>query len=102
MTTFKVSRRFHDKYMGLAKALSVTLKNLDTLFGLSKEQAMKAFQADPYLNNIPLRFWDSIAFSLIAFNRRQCVGVSLAELVCMYKLLAKVEFLGLEPDFEEG
>lgn len=40
-------------------------------------------EADPHMNNVPLRLWDSLAIAFLSYNRGS--GLSLAEAVCMQK-----------------
>ena len=51
------------------------------------ESITEKYQKDEYLNNVPLRYWDDLAISFLAYNRRS--GLSLSQVVCMQKHAAR-------------
>ena len=73
-----------------AKKLGITITNLK-LFGIKDKKELKEkLKEDPYLNNIPLEIFDSLAISYLAFNRHRLpFPVSISELVCIYKELLR-------------
>jgi len=77
-------------YKKMAKDLGIAITNL-SLFGLkSKEELKRKYQEDKHLNNIPLKYFTSLAISYLAFNRgRLPYPVSIGELTCIYKELLR-------------
>jgi hypothetical protein len=61
-------------------------KPIKTFLGRSKRVILNRLKKDRYLNNIPLKEWDSSASVFLMYNRS--AGLSLAEVVCMLKHLA--------------
>lgn len=95
----KVPREHYNKYAELAKKHHVSLAECTDIFGWTKEKILQGLQSDPRLNFIRLRHWDAWAYSFLAYNRN--TGLSLAEVVCLYKHLTTFEFCGCIPDFED-
>ena len=95
----KTTRQHYEKYRDMAKATGVTLKDCKA-FG-SKAQLERKFDADPLLNNIPLRKFD-VYFSWVRRSRRNPNGpMSLAENCCLYKHLLTYEIIGAVPEFTD-
>ena len=96
----QTAKQHYEKYNALAAELGVTLKHLaeSTFLGYTVGQLRVAFSQDPYLNNIPLRTWDNMAYAFLATGGR---GLSLGEVVCLYKHLVIYDLIGATPDFEK-
>lgn len=93
------SREHYEKYRSMAERLGVNFdQDSPRLFGVTLEQLRARFEADPYLNNIPLHRFDSYAISLMICNRGK--GLSLSDGVCLAKHCLIYQVLGVEPEFE--
>ena len=106
----QTAKQHYEKYNALAAELGVTLKHLaeSTFLGYTVGQLRVAFSQDPYLNNIPLRTWDNMAYAFLAtggrgFQSKATPGrsLSLGEVVCLYKHLVIYDLIGATPDFEK-
>jgi hypothetical protein len=96
----KTTKEHYDKYQALAQRLGVKF-DADTLrfFGVaSVEKLRELFQADPLLNNIPLRRFDNWTESFNLYNRG--ARLTLAEGCCLAKHCLIYQVLGVEPEFD--
>jgi len=77
-------------YKKMAKDLGIAITNL-SFFGLKDEMDLRIkYQKDKNLNNIPLKYFTSLAMTYLAFNRHRLpYPVSIAELTCIYKELLR-------------
>lgn len=88
----KTRREHYNKYKKLAEINHVSLKK-SNIFPL-KDELMKLYLQDKYLNNIPLYIFDGLL--------KPGLHLTLAENTCMYKHLLIYEVLGLEPEFVDS
>jgi hypothetical protein len=72
------------KYENLCKQYGVKWDaDSPRLIGETIESLTAKYQADPHLNNVPIKAWDILAYSFKVYN--DYTGLSLSELVCMQK-----------------
>lgn len=93
----KTTREFYDKYAKMVKDAHISLKGSKT-FG-TKEELFQKYKKDPHLNNIPLRKFESLYYSLLPSARK--FVRSPAENTCLFKHLIIYEVLGMGPEFVE-
>lgn len=95
----KTSKAHYDKYRDLAQRLGIKFNaESPRIFGVSIEKLRELFEADPLLNNIPLRRFDNWTETVKFYNRN--ARLSLAEGCCLAKHLLIYQVLGIEPEFE--
>lgn len=80
----KARQEHKEKYRALNKKCGVAWTGNIMPPNYTAERLKEGIKEDPHLNFIPLRWWDSLALSMIGYHRGG-VALSLSDGVCMQK-----------------
>jgi hypothetical protein len=108
MLTNKTTKEFYEKYEAMKKRLHIYMTTGTALFADTLKhfyiadisELLTMYEADKNLNNIPLRYFDSLYYTLHMYHPKEAPG-SLSENTCLYKHCLIYDVLGAEPEFTD-